>query len=229
MGQEMSLGDRMKSYYEDRFRTKLTRRIPVIMRLDGKAFHTLLKTFSAYDDTFYNCMRDTTLRLLSEIQGVKGAYIQSDEISILITDYDTLATEAWFDYNIQKMCSVSASFASVTFTTKWFSYGYVDVGIFDCRVFNLPKEEVCNYFIWRQQDWIKNSVQMLARTVFSHKQLHEKSCASMLNMLEEKGLFWDKLESKWKNGTFIRKIGGNWLPSTVIQFTKNREEIENLL
>lgn len=143
-----SIGNRMKENYEDRYRFKLTRRMPVIIRLDGKAFHTLTRDCMKPFDNSFNCaIVETSIYLLKNIQGAKCAYIQSDEISILLTDFDRLTTNAWFDYNIQKMVSVSASMASVIFSSLWHRHGY-----FDSRVFNIPKEEICNYFIWRQLD-----------------------------------------------------------------------------
>lgn len=111
-----SLGDRMKEYYENRAKTYLTRRTPVIIRLDGKAFHTFTKGFKKpYDEIFHNTMNKTMKYLCENIQGCKLGYTQSDEITLLLTDYDTLTTDAWFGYSVQKMCSVAASMATMTF------------------------------------------------------------------------------------------------------------------
>lgn len=197
-----SLGDRMKNNYENISRTKLMRRTPVIMRLDGKAFHTLTRECKKpFDDKFSMAMKETARAVLEEAQGSQFAYVQSDEISILFTDYATHETQAWFDYNIQKMCSVAASIASVTFTKEFMKTGY-----FDCRVFNIPREEVINYFIWRQQDWQRNSVQMLARSEYSQKELQHKTVPMMHDMLKEKGIDWFALNpEKWKNGLVVTK------------------------
>jgi tRNA(His) 5'-end guanylyltransferase len=193
-----SLGDRMKSNYEDRQRFYLTRRTPVIMRLDGKAFHTVTKKAEKpYDVTIINAMQATALKLLQEIQGAKCAYIQSDEISILITDFDTLQTEAWFDYNLNKMVSISAAIASVEFSKLFGKSVY-----FDSRVFNIPKEEVTNYFRWRYLDWVRNSIQMLAQSLYSQKQLHGKNTSILQDMCMDKGINWSKLDPIYKNGTF---------------------------
>ena len=157
------LGNRMKENYEDRFRFKLTRRTPVIMRLDGRAFHTLTRGMDKpFDLKFIEAMNNTARKLLDELQGAKCAYIQSDEISILFSDFDKLTTSAWFDYNIQKMCSIASGIASVEFTKL-----LGKTGIFDCRVFNIPKEEVTNYFLWRIRDWKRNSINMYARSLFT--------------------------------------------------------------
>lgn len=193
-----SLGDRIKSNYENRQRFYLTRRTPVIMRLDGKAFHTVTKkAVKPYDDTIINLMQLTALKLLQEIQGAKCAYVQSDEISILITDFDTLQTEAWFDYNISKMTSISAAIASVEFSKLYGKTVY-----FDSRVFNVPKEEVVNVFRWRYLDWIRNSIQMLAQSLYSQKELQNKNTNILQDMCVEKGFNWGSLAPIYKNGSF---------------------------
>lgn len=111
-----SLGDRMKENYENRAKTYLTRRTPVVMRYDGKAFHTYTKGFERpYDEIFHKAMNETMKYLCENIQGCKFGYTQSDEITLILTDYDKLTTDAWFDYAVQKMCSVGASMATVAF------------------------------------------------------------------------------------------------------------------
>ncbi|HUU86685.1 MAG TPA: tRNA(His) guanylyltransferase Thg1 family protein [Candidatus Glassbacteria bacterium] len=207
-----SIGNRMKENYEDRYRIKLTRRMPVIIRLDGKAFHTLTRSCKKpFDHEFQEIMQNTGYFLLSRIQGAKCAYIQSDEISILLTDFDKLNTDAWFDYNIQKIVSISAAMASVYFSTARYNLSFDPmngVSVFDSRAFNIPKEEVCNYFIWRQQDWLRNSIQMLHGT----------------------GLNWNDLESKWKNGLFVVKDDDDRIQwGDEIIFTQNRESVERFL
>lgn len=223
-----SIGNRIKDNYEHRYRIKLTRRTPVIIRLDGKAFHTLTRTISRpFSKTFQSAMAATAFVLCNEIQGAKCAYIQSDEISILLADFDRFTTEAWFDYNLQKIVSVSAGIASADFTRRWDTKA---LAVFDSRAFNIPKEEVCNYFIWRQQDWVRNSVQMLAQAHYSHKQLHQKNIADMHEMLHEKGVNWADLEPVWKNGTFISvKSGEGWQTRTDVIFTENRETVEQYM
>jgi len=220
-----SIGNRLKKNYEFRGIRKLIRRIPVIIRLDGKAFHTLTKNCNRpFDDRLIDIMKKTTLYLCNNIQGVKCAYCQSDEISLLLTDFDTLNTEAWFDYNVSKMESISAGMASSYFSLNW-----GNIAVFDSRARNYPKEEVCNYFIWRQQDWIRNSVSMLAQSLYSHKQLHKKNQSNMHEMIHDKGLNWSDLPDIYKNGLFIYKDDRNWIEDNTIIFTKNRNIIERLL
>ena len=231
---ENSIGNRMKENYEDRYRIKLTRRMPVIIRLDGKSFHTLTRYCrKPFDEDFSDCMTATASFLLMNIQGAKCAYKQSDEISILLTDFDRLATDAWFDYNLQKMVSVSAGMSSSFFTKYWYRKHTIleknNIAIFDSRVFNIPKEEVCNYFIWRQQDWFRNSLQMLARTHFSHKELNEKNTSDIHEMLHQKGVNWADLEPVWKNGVFIWLEDIGWRTISDVIFTKDRYTVERYL
>jgi len=170
-------------------------------------------------------MQRVAIKLCEQIQGAKCAYVQSDEISILITDFDRLTTEAWFDYNLQKIVSISSSIASSNFSLCW-----GQAVAFDSRAFNIPKEEVCNYFIWRQQDWMKNSVQMLARTYYSTKQLHKKKIADMHEMLYEKNINWNDLKNIWKNGTFIYLLENEgWQLKFDSIFTKERSIVEKYL
>jgi len=256
-----SLGDRMKNNYEVRSRTFLTRRTPVILRLDGKAFHTFTKSFEKpFSELMNEAMRHTTKKLCEQIQGAKLAYTQSDEITILLTDYDKLTTDAWFNYNVQKMCSVAASIASAEFNkfmlleyfkeksrTQYFGlsfgeYPSVDIdkdiikyiennrlAVFDCRSFNIPREEVCNNFVWRQQDWIRNSMQMLAQSLYSHKELHGKNQKDMHEMCFQKGHNWAKLEDKWKNGNTCIKSDNEWTFIEGVIFQKDHTIINNLV
>jgi tRNA(His) 5'-end guanylyltransferase len=205
------IGDRMKGFYEDAYRIKLTRRTPVIGRIDGKAFHTLTRGMERpFDLSFSKCMLATSEALCKEIQGCKLAYTQSDEISLLITDYDNLETDAWFSYNLQKMCSIAASIATVAFYDKFkveFSNFDNKRPLFDARFFNLPKEEVCNYFIWRQKDATRNALNSLAQSYFSHKELQKISQSEIQEKLfTEKGVNFNDCPTIQKRGAVtIRK------------------------
>jgi len=111
-----SLGDRMKDNYENVERRYLTKRMPSVLRIDGKSFHTFAKDFKKpFDTVFVDSMWDTAKYLCENVIGCKLAYVQSDEISLLLIDYDTLDTKAWFDKNVLKMVSVSASMATMAF------------------------------------------------------------------------------------------------------------------
>lgn len=210
------LGNRMKDNYESISKTRLVRRMPVIIRIDGKAFHTFTKGFDRpFDSIMSYCMHETTKYLCENIQGCVLGYTQSDEISLLLIDYKKLETNAWFDNEVQKMCSISASMATMIFNKTFSEFvnnlihttpghdneKYLktlikakDKGaMFDSRVFNIPKEEVTNYFYWREIDAMRNSVEMVGRAHFSQKQLQHKSCNMIKDMLKsEKNIDWDE-------------------------------------
>lgn len=194
-----ALGDRMKRY-EQATRTTLTPRTPVIIRCDGKAFHTLTRGLPAFDQEFGRVMAATTEALCGQVQGCVFGYVQSDEISLLLHTYKRFASSAWFDGQVQKIVSVAAGIASSEFTDM-----YCKKAVFDARAFVLPECEVSNYFIWRQQDCIRNSVQMMARSKFSHKQCHGKNVDELKAMLAENGTPWDDLAPHWKYGLVCRR------------------------
>ena len=255
-----SLGNRMKENYENISKTKLTRRTPVVIRIDGKAFHTFTKNFQKpFDFILMESMKETTLRLCKNIQNAKLGYCQSDEISILLCDYDNLDTAAWFDNEVQKICSISASMATFYFNqifdrkveefsdalhlawnvseieqkyeeTLWRA---VEKGaMFDSRCFNIPKEEVTNYFLWRQQDATRNSIQMVGQYYFKHKELQNKSCNDIQNMLlTKKDINWNDLTIDKKRGTCIIKKEGKWIIDNNILIFKEegRDYIDQLI
>lgn len=210
------LGDRMKKQYEDRTRYLIPRRTYTIIRLDGKAFHTFTRSGFAkpFDWSLMYYMDETAKFLCKEIQGAKFAYVQSDEISILLTDFETIHTDAWFDGNIQKMASVSAGLATAAFNKVYLKDWDLKIHdletklpSFDARVFSVPDAtEVANYFIWRQQDAVRNSIQMAARAVFSHKECNDKNCDELQEMLfKEKGINWSEYALGEKNGRIVVK------------------------
>lgn len=235
------IGNRMKEYYENRSKTFLTRRIPVVMRIDGKSFKNYTKSLEKpFDKGLIEDMNETAIYLCKNIQGAKCAYVQSDEISILITDFDDLTTDAWFDYNVQKMCSISASLATGMFNqlrflrifnkkskkTKWELVTdetmqmnieqclYLSNANFDSRVFNIPKEDVANYFLWRQQDCVKNSISSVAQSLYSHKELHGKNANILQEMIFQKGTNWNNFSIGEKRGRWIVK--NNYINNVLI-------------
>lgn len=236
------LGNRMKGY-ENVSRTHLPKRMPVILRIDGKAFHTYTKGLEKPFSPFLaSCFWETAAYVAKEMMGVKIAYHQSDEVSFLLTNYHKLTTESWFDNNIQKMVSVAASL----FTYKFNELSRDAINkpaLFDCRVFVLPKEEVNNYFIWRQQDASKNSISMVAQSEFSHKSLQGVNSGQLQEKLFfERGINWNQLQTWKKRGVCIRKVSVStettngiamrtrWETDMDIPiFTQDRTYIENLL
>ena len=227
-----NLGDRMKTY-ENVTRTYLTRRTPVIIRIDGKAFRSFTRGFEKpFDSVLVEAMQQTMKYLCENIEGCVLGYTQSDEITLVLCDYKKLTSQAWFNNNIQKICSVSASMATMAFNrffdeiTKTYAnsvpyYGtiypcdeqeriYIDNlkksiskgAMFDSRVFNIPKEEVNNCLLWRQQDATRNSIQSVAQANFSHKQLEGKNCNELQEMLwQEKGINWNNYPTHLKRGS----------------------------
>lgn len=284
-----SLGDRMKGNYESVTKTKLVKRMPVAIRIDGKAFHTFTRGFNKpYDLVLSKAMELTTQKLCENIQGCVFGYTQSDEITLILVDYKTLDTNAWFNNEIQKMCSISASIATMWFA-KMFEKCVVDFNrkmdikvisiddeqfinkyyfpddilkeyyikdnktalrlikkykaacekgaMFDSRVFNIPKEEVCNLLIWRQQDAIRNSIEMLGRAYFSDKELFKKNCSNIQNMLmEQHGIDWNNISTRFKRGLCCTRMVNkspnitnrkSWFVDDNIPiFTKDRDYVE---
>src|SRR5574343_63731 len=214
----MNLGERMKGSYENRTKTYLPRNNYTSLRIDGKAFHTFTKGLECpFDKGLMEDMDHTAIYLCKNIMGAKLAYVQSDEISILVTDFDTINMQAWFDYNVQKMCSVSASMATRQFNERRV-YRYFDeqnhmptegfrLAEFDSRVWQMPnRAEVFNYFMWRQQDCIKNSIQSVAQTLYSQKEMHGKHTDKLVSMmLDEKSVDWHLYDDRCKYGRIIMK------------------------
>lgn len=254
-----SLGDRMKQY-ENIPKNQLMRRQPVIIRIDGKAFHTFTRGFQRpFDNILIKSMQETMKYLCENIQNVKFSYCQSDEISLLLTDYENINTAAWFDYQVQKMCSIAASMATLAFNRafdkacrnwtysryenialeecgpelgehfskmdKIYSQAYSKGAMFDARCFSIPKEEVCNYFQWRQMDCTRNSIQMVGQANFSHKELQNKKNADIQEMLfSQKGINWNDFDTVKKRGSCCTKTGIH----TVVN-TQTGEQVERLV
>lgn len=217
------LGDRMKKY-EDAYRMHLSPRMPVIIRVDGKAFHTLTRGCERpFDVNLGACMDSTATALLDEVQGARFAYVQSDEISLFLCNYNTFQSQSWFDNNIQKMVSISAAVAATNFTLCW---GKNEPVYFDSRVFILPENEVCNYFLWRQNDATRNSIQMVAQSMFSHKELHGKSCGDLQEMMFQKGTNWNEFKAYWKRGRVVTKEG---VDENIPVFSQDRAYIEKFM
>ena len=207
------LGKRIKEQYEHRTRYFLPRRTYTIIRVDGKAFHTFTRGFKRpFDTRLMRVMDNTAKAMCEQIQGAQLAYVQSDEISILLTDFAKPTSDAWFDGNIQKVSSISASIATIEFNLGM----YLDEDLllnmtenkanFDSRVFTIPDPvEVENYFIWRQQDATRNSIQMAARANYSHKECSNRNTSQLQDMLHEKGINWNNYTAREKRGGWVIK------------------------
>lgn len=200
-----SLGSRMKEQYEFRTRLLLPRRTYTIIRLDGVAWHTYTRGLDKpYDSELMTHMSRTTAALCQAIQGAQFGYTQSDEISILLTDFATIQTDAWFNGNIQKLASVSASMATAHFNQM---RGGNRLALFDSRAFTIPDPvEVCNYFVWRQQDATRNSIQSAAQAHFSQAALHGLNSNQLQEKLfSEAGINWNDYPENFKRGTLVYK------------------------
>ena len=222
------LGKRMKAY-EDESNRKLVKKLPVIIRVDGRAFHTFAKKLEKpFDDLLIESMQETMRYLCKHVAGCVLGYCQSDEISLLIQDYKNEETQPWFEYRINKLCSVTASMATFAFNrvfenrvTEFYNYcadskevfeqnedrvkallECSDKGAtFDARAFTLPFNEVTNYFYWREADAMRNSVEMVGHANFSAKQLHKVNNDGIKKMLLEKGIDYDKIPIYKQRGT----------------------------
>ncbi len=232
---EKTLGDRIKKY-EGVTRSYLPNRSYVMLRIDGKAFHTWTKgLIRPFDDGLMEDMDATAAYLCKHIQGAKFAFVQSDEISILLTDIGNINSDLWFDGNIQKIASIAASMATSSFNRarmlRYLEYelyfnnncgsdnnpevilkdrnllkNLPRVAEFDARVFQLPnKTEVFNYIHWRQTDTTRNSISAVAQSLYSHKELHGKNTSVMQEMIFQKGINWNDYAPRYKRGRMIIK------------------------
>lgn len=201
-------------------------------------------------------MQDTMKYLCENIQGCVLGYTQSDEITLVLVDYQSRDTSAWFDNNIQKMASISASMATISFyhnfrnnMIHWVDNNVGDIvdgdadkfkysktivdktnayAMFDSRVFNIPKEEVVNCLIWRQQDATRNSIQSVGQAYFSHKELHKKNCSNIQDMLMlDKGINWNDYPTTLKRGSCCIKVPVKINEGTEQETIRNKWIIDN--
>ena len=220
MSKTDELGKRMK-LYEMSDSHKLVKKLPVIIRVDGRAFHTFTRKLNKpFDDLLIDAMEYTLQYLCKNVAGCVLGYMQSDEISLLVQDYKNEETQAWFEYRTNKLCSIVASMATFAFNRAFANYtadfydycatseqlfeenkDRIDVlleccdkgAMFDARAFTLPFEEVTNYFYWRQADAMRNSIEMAGHANFSAKELHKVDTNGIKRMLLEKAIDYDKL------------------------------------
>ena len=253
------LGKRMKTYYEAIPKTSLMRRTPVAIRIDGKAFHTFTRGFEKpFDTLLVNTMQQTTKKLCENIQNCVFGYTQSDEITLILVDYKDINTAAWFDYEVQKLCSVSASMATLYFN-KFFKQSVEEFDInsiikekevdnykllnsykralntgamFDSRCFNIPKEEVCNLIYWRQLDATRNSIQMVGQANFSHKELQGLTCNKIQDkLITETDINWNNYPTYLKRGTSCLKKDSEWILDMNMPILKgeDRKYVQDLI
>ena len=236
-----SLGDRMKDI-EYRTRYMLPRRTYTIIRLDGKSFHTFLKhAKKPFDRGVMDCMQNTTLELCKQIMGCRIGYTQSDEITLILTDFSERTTEAWFDGNLQKICSISAAIATAEFNRQWTTKELLEqsnnpglrkeeiievmsslkLAQFDARVYTTSDPwEALNACTWRQNDASKNSVQMVAQSLFHHKELQNKNFSQLNEMIHSKGQNWNDYPTDCKRGAFVIRVNKGTPKEGEVQHTE---------
>jgi len=235
-----SLGTRMKKY-EEVSMGRLSPRTPLIIRLDGKAFHSWTRGLrKPFDATMQALMGHCALELVKQIQGAELAYTFSDEISVLVHYYKQFNSEPWFNNELQKIVSVSASIVTAKFNHEAFAFPETSnkgLAHFDSRVFTIPEDEVCNYFIWRMEDCVRNSIQSLARSLYSHKECNNKNQSDLQEMCFQKGHNWNDLETKNKRGFCVKRSIPEasmdertiYMDYEIPTFTQNRQYIERHL
>ena len=237
---------RMKGY-EKAARTFLEAKKPVIVRLDGRAFHTYTKGIEKpFDDVMVGAMMETTKKLCERVSGVLFGYSQSDEITLVLGDWQKEDTQPFFNNNIQKIVSITASMATLYFNkafaelvTEKEKRVEVDEKVkaayarniehganFDSRCFNLPFEEVVNCLIWREQDAIRNSIQAMAQSFFSHKQLDKKNTQMQKEMMrEEKGVIWEDIAINLQRGFVCKRVQ---VEEDIVVNIRGREEKKHI-
>lgn len=275
------LGNRMKEQYEDRTRYLLSRRTYTIIRIDGKAFHTYCKGLNKpFDHNLMDDFATAASYCCEEIQGCVLAYCQSDEVSFLLTDFSKITTDAWFNGDIRKICSVSASMITAKFNqlrklymdevpcllvgcsefvegkctylySKEGRCKYQDepshfdsrknyrLATFDSRAWTIPdRQEVINYLIWRQNDCTRNSILSVAQSLYSHKEMENKNCNELQEMIFQKGKNWNDYTNYEKHGTIIikeyeDKLDGSsrsyWKHLAPPIFTQKRSFLERII
>ena len=196
----------------------------VLAMVDGHCFSKMIKNKfdKPFDDMFIKMMNETAKYLCENIQGAKFAYTQSDEISILITDFDTPMTDSFFGFRLCKMQSLIAAMATAKFNQiyvklvndyKGFNLKKFDMKeyptyTFDCKVWTVPNaNDAYAWFLYRQTDCIKNSKAQTAQAYLSHKSLVGLTSDEMIIKLkDEKGIDWNKFENDKKYGRVIKKV-----------------------
>jgi tRNA(His) guanylyltransferase len=220
------LGNRMKEYEKAQVQ-RFMPLLPICVRLDGKGFSKWTKGLDQpYDVKFRDCMITTMKQLIKESGAIIG-YTQSDEISLILFK-DNTRSQVYFDGKVQKIVSVLASIATAVFNVNA-TDAFPDkmYALFDCRAWQVPTlQEAVNMLIWREQDATKNSITSAASTVYSHKQLMNKSGKDKQDMLMEKGINWNDYPWFFKRGVYAKRVVTERL-YTFDEWEKIPEKIRN--
>jgi tRNA(His) 5'-end guanylyltransferase len=204
------LGRRIKREYEDAFQLRLPRHSYFIVRIDGRGFHTFTANLERpYCRALADAMDQAALHLAREMIGCRFGFGQSDEYSFLLADTERDDSPLWFDGNVQKIVSVSASLFTGAFNRAFAS---TNIAAFDSRVMVISKRgEVEKYFLWRQLDAEANSLNMLASAHYSHEELLRKSTAEKHDLLNTKGVNWAKETADFKRGRVVSRGDAGWV------------------
>ena len=212
------MGDRLKYYEGIEAGRVLIPHLPICVRVDGRAFHTFTRGMERpYDIKMSNSMIETMKYLVEKTDACIG-YVQSDEISLILSD----VKDPMFGGRVQKLTSVIASMATAKFNQEIHKF-YPDKPLaeFDCRVWNVPsRTEAANTILWREFDATKNSISMAARAYYSDKQLLNKNSSEKQDLLMEKGVNWNDYPVFFKRGSYAKR--------TTVQRTLTKEELDEL-
>lgn len=201
----MKLPDRMK-LYESGGTTSLMPLLPICVRLDGRAFHSWTRGMDRpFDESLHRAFDRTMVALVHESSAVIG-YTQSDEITLIIHS-DDFRSQTYFNGKAHKIGSVLSSLATAVFNAQEFSHKASKPALFDARVWTVPNlDEAANVLLWREEDAIRNSVQALAQSRFSPRQLHRKSVRDCLQMLQDEGVYWtDECSERQQRGAYAAR------------------------
>lgn len=218
-----TLGDRIKKY-ESISEHYFTPKVPIVVRVDGRAFHTWTKKAKCkrpFDSLLITTMFEAAKFVADEMMNCKGVYVQSDEATFVMDDSDAIETQQWFGGRQNKIESITAALMTSAFQSKWIYYNLVsstgrrnedemtEPAYFDARAFQVPKDDVANAFLWRVKDWERNSLTMYCESFFSHKELHGKNSGQRRLMLENIGKSWDKdVCERYRNGSWYSPTNG---------------------
>lgn len=202
------LGDRCKAYEQAEAGHSAMRCLPLLARLDGRAFHTFTRGLRRpYDEAMSRSMIETARQLVGKTHAAVG-YTQSDEIT-LAWHQPGEHSQLMFNGRFQKLASVLAGLASVAFykeIAQRLPSKAGELPHFDCRVWQVPTiRDAIDVFIWREDDATKNSIAMAAQSVCSHKELHGKHTGDMQEMLHDKGINWNDYPAFFKRGTYLQR------------------------
>jgi tRNA(His) guanylyltransferase len=220
----MQLSDRMKLYEGIGAGQMCIPNLPIIARVDGRAFHTWTRGMQRpYDEPLQRLFDEVTKFLLEETDAVIG-YTQSDEINLILYNDGKVDSQVLFDGRVAKLTSVLASIATAKFNALVPNLIPSKIGrlaYFDCRVWNVPNEqEAVNCLIWRELDATRNSIQMAAQSQYSQKQLQNKNTSEMQEMLWQKGINWNDYPARFKRGGYFKR--------SLVERKFTADELENL-